>query len=135
MCVFLKKLLCHEMSLLIVERLYNNTTEHLLEKFFCLIFLLLSVTLTVFHIWEVLENPECRAKVNDQPPAVFVLDLNLASLDSFPTARVLWHCCTRLAQCMAYQRCLFGIPIWESSAVEMWLVQLRKWVLTLLWLI
>ena len=60
---------------------------------------------------EVLENPECRAKVNDQPPAVFVLDLNLASLDSFPTARVLWHCCTRLAQCMAYQRCLFGIPI------------------------
>lgn len=111
MCVFLKKLLCHEMSLLIVERLYNNTTEHLLEKFFCLIFLLLSVTLTVFRIWEVLENPECRAKVNDRPPAVFVLDLNLASLDSFPTARVLWHCCTRLAQCMAYQRCLFGIPI------------------------
>lgn len=75
-CVFLKKLLCHEMSLLKVDRLCNNTTEHLLAKFWCLIFLLLSVTLTVFRIWEASESLECRAKVNDGPPVVLVLDLN-----------------------------------------------------------
>lgn len=73
MYVFLKKLLCHEMSLLKVERLCNNTTEHLLAKFQCLIFLWLGVTLTSISCMEVVENPECGAKVNDRPPAVLSL--------------------------------------------------------------